>query len=1001
MSQTDSSPRPQVAFSVLGPLVARVGDVQLSIGGPVQRRVLAMLLLEPGHVVSLDRLVDAVWDEDPPSTAAHQIRKAAASLRKRVPCGHAVIVTEGPGYRVDVTRCRLDLLEFDERMSAARAALKDGAQEAAVNALWSALSLWRGAAVSGVDAPVIRAAATALDERRLSAAEQVFELSLSLGECGPIIPELRALIAEHPLRETLRAQLMLALYRTGRQAEALDEYARIRELLRDTLGIDPGIRIADLHASILNADPDLGEPSPPVPVAAKSSADVRDRPFLRARTLPSSLRDFTGRSKELARLLALMNSGTVPAGRSPRIIAIDGMGGVGKTSLAIEAAHRVGEHFPDGQLAVDLRGFTPGVAPLAPMAALNVLLRAVGLPDDRIPDNIEARSGLWQSLLADRRLLILLDNAAGTQQLQHLLPASSGCLVLVTSRAKLLDLDGAAWISVDHMSPEESVALIGEILPAERVQDELPEVRELADLCGHLPLALRIAAARVASRPGWTIRYMVDRLRDEGRRLTELRSNERSVAATLHLSYVAMPEAHRRALRILGIHPGTTMDLHSTAALLGMRAQNTEDVLESLVDANLLQQPGSGIYAFHDLVRNFAHSVGGAGDDGAAAIDRLLDYYANSTDAACDVLFPGRARRFPTPTNFTAELPPIETPAQAGAWFEREHRGLLALVALAVERERDWHAVILARNLNFHLNTHGRLDDLWDVGQHALTAARRLGELEVLCVTLSNFSSACWKLGRIEESLQAASEARDVAISIHDRSIEAHSGLIMGLLMTEFGQYTEALTVLQHSIVLSQEIPSPRTEAECLTTFSTLYERQGLYQKAATAAREAIVASRAIGYRDNELMATADLALAQIGLESYGEARQTLALAHDLCDETSSLGDVGLVAALSATVEQRLGREADSRDLAARALRMARSSNSRARLVRVSNLLGSLYVGWQDYDTARTLYGDARKLAAAMKFRADEAAAHQGLATVAEALGAKSVAAEQRIAAEG
>lgn len=986
MSQADKSSCPRVTFSILGPLAARVGESQISVGGPVQRRVLAMLLLEAGRIVPVDRLVDAVWDEDPPSTAAHQVRKAAASLRKRIPSGHDLIVTDDPGYRIDVSRCGLDLLDFDTGTQDAQRALKAGDHEAAVAGLRTALALWKGSVLSGMDTPVIRAAATVLDERRISAMEQVFELSLILDQCNAIIPELRAYIAEEPLRETPRAQLMTALYRTGRQAEALEEFRRLRELLQGTLGIEPGARLHELYVGILNSDPALGEPIAPISVPASADAEPVDggTPVVRARTLPASLRDFTGRGQELARLQDLMAGNAEPDSRHPRVIAIVGMGGVGKTSLAIEAAHRVSERYPDGQLAVDLRGFTPGETPLSPRESLDILLHTAGFLDDRIPDNIEARTGLWQSYLADRRILIVLDNAASPQQVQHLLPVPPGCVVLVTSRSRLVDLDGVVWLSVDHMSPAESVALIKEIVPAAHAGHE---VELLADLCDHLPLALRIAAARIASRPGWTVGYMVDRLHKQSRRLAELRSDERSVAATLHLSYAAMPESHQAAFALLGIHPEATIDLPSVAALVGTNILDAEDILETLVDANLLGQPAPGLYTLHDLVRNFAQSIVRTRDDSGLALDRLLDYYVRATEKACDLRFPGRARRFSTHIPSAGNMPVLETPDQAAAWFKREDRGLLSLVTIALERGRNWHAVILARNLNFHLNARGRLDELRELGVQAVAAARGLDEPTVLCITLSNFSSAAWKLGLVGESLRAATEAHDLAIMVGDRDIEAHSGSIIGLLMTIFGQYDEALPTLHGAIDIAREIPSRRTEAECLTTLSTLHERQGQFEQAAATAREAITASRSIDYQDNELVALADLALAQIGLESWAEAQQTLERARDLCDETSSLGDVGLVDALSATVQDRLGAEAHARELATDAMRLARSSDSRARLVKVTTLVAALHARWGDQVAARALYDAAFTSAQAMRFHAEEQAARQGLVVVAEAIG--------------
>ena len=301
-------------------------------------------------------------------------------------------------------------------------------------------------------------------------------------------------------------------------------------------------------------------------------------------------------------------SGRGEPGRTSAIVAIDGMGGSGKTSLAVHAAHTAAADFPDGQLHIDLRGFTPGETPMTPAAALDSLLRALGTSSDHIPDDVPGRAALWRSTLAGRRVLLLLDNAADAAQVLPLLPASPGCLVLVTSRERLLDLDGADWLSVGPMSPEDGTLLIEEVLGRARVAAEPEAAEELVLLCGRLPLALRIVTARLRNRPRWTLSYLVDRLRDETYRLEELSAGERSVAATLQLSYQAMEEGHRTAFRVLGLHPGADVDAHAAAALLGTDTRSAETVLERLLDVQLLQQPDIGLYRFHDLVRTFAQS---------------------------------------------------------------------------------------------------------------------------------------------------------------------------------------------------------------------------------------------------------------------------------------------------------------------------------------------------------------------------------------------------------
>ncbi|WP_374774855.1 BTAD domain-containing putative transcriptional regulator [Streptomyces sp. NBC_01310] len=1038
-------------FNVLGSLEGWVDEKRLRLGGSIQERVLCMLLLEAGRVVPVARLVQATWENDPPVTAAHQVRKAVADLRRRIPDGSGVIVTDGPGYRVVVADDQVDLLEFDALTKDAARAVRQGRQSEAADLLRAALALWRGSVLSGVGGPVIEAAATALEERRLAAAEQLFDLCLALGESGELISGLRELITRHPLRETLRGQLMLALYRSGRQAEALKEYGEVRGLLVDELGIDPGPRLARLYEAILRDSPELATPERPAPVRPEPepAAPVRPapepavvpvrpapeeaapEPAARAEpvpertqpltqpqspaphapgdaapapagapcTLPYDLPDFTGRVKELAELFDYAQDEGRGGERHSRIVAIDGMGGMGKTTLAVRAAHHLAPRYPDGQLHIDLHGFTPGRQPVTPAAALDSLLRALGTPGDRIPEDLEGRTGLWRSKLDGRRMLLLCDNAVDAAQIRPLLPASPGCLVLITSRGRLLDLDGVEWVSIGMMEPEDSTSLMTETLGTNRVGAEPEASAELAELCGHLPLALRIATARLRNRPRWTVRYLVERLRDETRRMDELSSGERSVAATLRLSYLAMDEEYRTAFRILSLYPCAGTDVHSAAALLGTAVRDAEDALEFLLDVHLVQQPDIGLYTFHDLVRSFAQSLRGpatAADD-AAAVERLLGYYLTTSNAACEMLFPGRERRPTGIPPYHGERPYFRNADQAVSWFDREQAGLLAAVSLAERCGHDRYAACLSRNVGFHLHAHGQLDEFWSVGHLAVAAARRLDDPALLGISLANLGAACWKLGRFEEGLEVATEARDTAVRAGDRHTEAHSESTIGLLMSMLGRYEEALPLLERAVAMARELGNPRAEAEALTILSTLYERWGRYPEAAAAARQALDVG---GDPVNEIMALTDLAFAHVGLGEDADAHESLKRARDLCDETRSPGDVALVFALSAQVAEQRGDGSQARAFAERALVLGRTSGAPIRLAKVVNVLGQLHMTWGEHEEARALHAQAYKIAAPMSFRSEEAFALVGLARAAEALGDAEAAAGHRAAAE-
>lgn len=986
----------QLRFNILGPIEGWSNGARLRLGGIIQERVLATLLLEPGKVLPVSRLVEAAWDEDPPATASHQVRKAVADLRRRLPGGAEVLLTEGPGYRVMIDESQNDLSEFGMLVRTAKTAVAESRLAEAVEVLRVALALWRGPVLSGIGGPVIEAAATTIEERRLAAWEQLLELRLTLGESGEVIPDLRELVAQHPLRETLRGQLMLALYRSGRQAEALEEYGKVRELLVEELGVDPGPQLTRLYEGILRESPDLAGPEPaapaPVPVPLPAEPPC---------TLPYDLADFTGREVEMAELL---RCATQKGEQGPRIVALDGMGGSGKTSLAVRAAYQLAPEYPDGQLHIDLRGYTPGDQAVSAGTALDTLLRALGIPGDRIPDDAAGRTALWRATLGGKRLLILLDNAADASGIRPLLPTTSGCLVLLTSRGRLVDLDGAQWISLGVMSPRESAALVAETLGTERVAAEPEAAAELARLCDHLPLALRIATARLRNRPRWTLQYLAERLRDETRRLDELSSGARSVSATLRLSYQALDEECRTAFRILALHPGGDINVHSAAALLGSGIWDAEDVLERLLDVHLVQQPEIGLYSFHDLVRSFAHSLfdaaaaaGQDGDEAAAAVERLLCYYLTATEVACDVLYPGRRHRPTGIDKSTAELPSLDDAEQAQTWFTREQDALLAAVTLAERRDLNRYVVCLSRNLVFQLNARGQLEEFGALGRASVAAAKRLGDLALLGMSLSNLGVACWRLGRFEEGLEAAREGRDVAAQLGDRHTEAHSEGTLGQFNSLLGNFPEALVHLDRATAYERELGIPRAEADSLTLLSTLYEQWGRHEEAKAAALRAVELQSGLGQFENQFSALTDLAFAQAGLREYEEAARTLEQARALVGDGADPGNVALTLALSADVDQHLGRSVRSPDLAEQALELVASNASPLRRAKVENIVGRLRRRQGERRAARELHAGARELASSMSYRIEEAYALSGLAAAEDDTEA---AARHRVAAE-
>ncbi|WP_165845349.1 AfsR/SARP family transcriptional regulator [Streptacidiphilus pinicola] len=1021
-SAVPSAP-PALRFNILGPLEAWAGDRRIELGGPIPRRILAVLLLEPGRLLTVPRLVDSAWPDEPPATASHQVRKAIADLRRRIPGGNRVLVTDGPGYAI-AADTPLDATEFDTRTRQARSLIQQGRGEEAAALLGSAMALRRGPVLFGIGGGgVIEAAARAMEERHLAVVEQYFELQLAAGESAELIGELREYTGRHPLQENLRGQLMLALFRSGRRAEALAEYGRLREELAEELGIDPDPHVAKLYERILVESPELDAPVPagpkpavapgpvgptrpdtdpasargpgslpdPVPAprttATASGEDPTDPKAAGSpRTLPFDLADFVGRDRELRHLLAAAQ----PDEQRTRIVAIDGMGGTGKTSLAVRAAYLLADQYPDGQLYLDLRGFSPDERPVNIGTALEVLLRALGVTQDRIPDDVVGQTLLWQSVLAGRRVLLLLDNAGTDAALvSRLLPTTPGCLVLITSRARLVELDSAEWISIDVLAPSESVRLVAQLLGPQRIEAEPEAARELTHLCGYLPLALRIATARLRNRRAWTLEYLVERLRDENRKLDELNSGERGVATTLRLSYQVLPESCRRAFRTLSLHPGREFDAYSAAAVLAEDVRDTEDQLEHLLDAHLLQQPEVGRYSYHDLVRSFARGLCEemAAEERAAAAKRLLEYYLTASETACEVLYPGRSRR---PTGL--DLPPLRQPALfraegAQTWFAKEHMTLAIVVDRAVTDGYHRHAVCLSRNVAFYLNAQGNLDEFAALTRTAVQAARHLGDAGLLSVSLANLGVACWQLGRYDEGIEVASESLALARRVDDRHTEAHSQGTLGLYKSLLGQFAEALEHLQAAVALERELESPRAEADTLTALSTLYEQWGRYEEAAEAAMRAVALVGGLDRHENALVAQTDLALARLGLGDLVGAEQCLAEARELCAHRNEPGLMALAMALSAEVAHCSGDRELADGFAARAREQVEQSLSPLRQAKTFNVLGRLLHCQGEYAEALRLHSQAYEVAATVSFRIEEAYALAGMAAAADGLG--------------
>jgi DNA-binding SARP family transcriptional activator len=975
-------------FRILGPLEAWVGRERQQLGGPRQERVLAVLLLEANRVVPLYRLVDAAWGEDPPNTAPHQVRKMVADLRRRLPGPASLIVTDGPGYRIVVGDDQLDLRMFEVRLARAREAEAAGLASNAVTQLQAALALWRGPALAGLGSPLIRSAAEALDERRMTALDHLLDLRLASGEARELVGDLRTLVAEYPLREGLRGQLMLALYRSGRQAEALQTYDEGRRLLADELGIDPGPELARRYEEILRNDPDLHLPAAPAEPASGAAGGLpayavpgRPPPAM----LPYDLSDFTGRMEELEGVLRVAGK---RSDRRPTVITIDGMAGVGKTTLAVHAAHRLAEQFPDGQLFVDLHGFTPGREPVDPGEALSIMLGALGVPGDQIPVDVVARAAAWRVQAAGRRLLVLLDNAANTAQVRPLLPGSGGCLVLVTSRSRL-GVDGAVPVPVVLPSEADSLNLVQRLLGEDWLDAEPADVAELIEVCGRLPLALRIAVTRLNNRPQWTVGYLVTRLRREERRLGELALDDRSVEAAVGLSYRGLTPEQQRMFRLLGQHPGGDFDPYAGAALAGISREDAEAELEDLLDARLLLQRQVGRYTFHDLLRSYAQGTARAGPepDLADAVHRLLDYYLHTADTAAYLIQPGRFRVDLELANPPAEVPSLTSRSEALAWYDAERHNLVAVTRYAISHRMDRHATELPRAFTMYLLLRGQVQDEAPLLAAAVEAARRIGDRRAELRSLLTLVIAQWHAGQFQEALECSRAALDIAVEAGDRRGEAICLSRIGMLYYGLGDYAEALAYNERALVIHREIDDRSEQRTVLNTLSPVLATLGRYGEALDAARQAVAIERELGGASFGAAGLLDVAIAQTGLGDLADALATLEEAGRLARQVGSVGVEAEVATQTAEVYRRLGQYEEAYRSGRRALDMVWTIQRPTVAAAVENILGAIHRDRGEPQLALERHRRAAELAERIQLRIEQARALEGIGHALAALG--------------
>ncbi|HWM37381.1 MAG TPA: BTAD domain-containing putative transcriptional regulator [Streptomyces sp.] len=829
----------QLCFAVLGPVCARRGDQELPMGSPQQRALLAALLLRGGRTATAEELIDAVWGEDPPDQAKAALRTYASRIRKALGPDADVLVSESGGYAVRTSRAHADVvLDLDtatRHVADAEKSAASGDRSRARDLYSAALDQWSGEPLAHVPGPFAERQRDRLSERQLSLLEHRLDLDLQLGFHAQAVSELTALTAAHPLRERLRELLMLALYRSGRQAEALAVYADTRRLLADELGVDPCSELAELHQRILGADESLAlAPDEPAgPSTPKPTQPAQ---------LPATVADFTGRTAFVAELRdeLAQAEGTVMA-----VSAVAGIGGVGKTTLAVHVAHSAAKYFPDGQLYVDLQG--AGRSSAEPGAVLGAFLRSLGVEDARIPDGVEERAALFRSLLSGRRVLTLLDNARDAAQVRPLLAGAAGCAALITSRARMVDLAGAHLVDLDVMSPDEAMTLFTRIVGEERVSAERQAAMDVVGACGFLPLAIRIAAARLASRRTWTVSALASKLADERRRLDELQVGDQAVKATFELGYGQLEPEPARAFRLLGLADGPDISVHAAAALLERPAARTEGLLESLVDASLLESAAPGRYRFHDLVRLFARACAERDEqppsERESALSRLLDFYLATAKCVYALERPGERL-----------VDHLEDTAAPGLRFTDQTTAIDWLFAesacfLSAARQLGSGST-LRKAVDLLMATSDLAEAGINVRQYELTtqelkeAARAAEDGHAEARARSVLTGLHLTTGSFDEADEEARMAGELGAAAEDLISSSYSLNDRGIVANYQGRHADAEGYLSQALVTFQEYGNQPSEASALCNIARAHIGTGRAASAVTLAERAVVIYR-------------------------------------------------------------------------------------------------------------------------------------------------------------
>ncbi|MFJ8009992.1 AfsR/SARP family transcriptional regulator [Streptomyces fagopyri] len=888
-----------VEFGVLGSVEAGIDGRSAKLGHARQRGVLAVLLVDVNRLVTTDQLVDRLWGDRPPRQAVTTLRGYLSRLRQALAAtDDAVIARQPGGYSLTTLgAATVDLHTFRHLLAQARAAVDDARAAALFD---RALRLWRAEPFATLDTPWLNTLRHTLIQERLAAHLDLDDLRLRLGQHATLLPELTARAEAHPLDERLAGQLMLALHRCGRSAEALDHYHRTRGRLTRELGIDPGQALKDIQGAVLRPDT--------APIAVRRQV-TPVQPITPPAQLPLTIAAFTGRESELARLDALLPA-AAGAGPVPRpavaISAISGTAGVGKTALAVHWAHQVRDAFPDGQLYVNLRGFDLGGFVMEAADAIRGFLDALGVPPARVPNGLEAQAGLYRSLLAGRRVLVVLDNARDAEQVRPLLPGASGCLALVTSRDRLTSLaaaEGAHLLTVGLLTAAQARTLLTGRLGPHRADAEPAAVEEIVTRCAGLPLALAIMAARAASQPHLPLTALAGELRRTDSSLDALDGGDPAsqVRAVFSTSYRALSTDAARLFRLLGLHPGPDTTLPAAASLAGLPRARTGTLLTELIQGNLLAEHAPGRYAFHDLLRTYATELVTTHDNDDArrrAAHRMLDHYLHTAHAADALL---------TCTRDPITLPPVQRGAapeelpdhqRALGWLTAELPVLLTAIS-QTPAGFDTHTWQLATTLITFLDRKGRWPALAAALTTALHAARRQDDRSGQANSHRGLGFVQSRLGHPDAPTHYAL-ARDLFSELEDHSGQARTHQELGRISMSQGHHQVALGHARQALMHYRAAHNRGGQAIALNHIGRYHARLGDHRQALVECRQALAMAEEIDDLDGQAYAWDALGYIHHHLGRHGRAvgcyRQALELFRrtgDRYHEAVSSADLG------------------------------------------------------------------------------------------------------------